>query len=228
MHDPLVHIHKSVLMQRLLDAACRGYHWHTHGSVSVDKAARLSAKFAQLYRIDRNANQRAYAQRQGKANARLFMFATETNSHLDWWLLCTDGDGAVHELERLQNAYDKRHRVRIGNDYELLRRTRKRGQGGGTVWSWRMTHVCLEHWRVRVINACRRRESLEVSRVLASLYRVPGFSGTREQVGKLVNLARTEWRRHHGDLEGLMLPPRLAYVERLPDTSVPLSELIKR
>lgn len=228
MHDPLVHIHKSVLMQRLLDAVSRGYNWHTHGSVPVEKASRLSAKFAELYCVDRNSNARAYAQRQGKSNSRLFLFATESSTYLDWWLLSSDGVGSVHQLERLQSALDKRCRVRIGTDYELLQRTRKREKGGGTVWSWRMTHECHERWRVRIINACRRTEPLEVSRSIASLYRVPGFSGTREQVGKLVKLARMEWRRHHGTLDQLILPPKLGYLERLPDTAVPLSEISRR
>lgn len=226
MNDPLVHVHKSVLMQRLLDSVSRGYHWHTHGNVPVGKAARLSSKFADLYCIDRNANQRAYARRMGKANTRLFLFANESSTHLDWWLLSTDGEGRVHERERLQSALDKRTRIRIGADYELLQRTRKREKGGGTVWSWRMTQECYEQWRVRIINGCRRSEPLEITRALASLYRVPGFSGTREQVGKLVSLARAEWRRYHGTVDDLILPPKLGYVERLPGTAMRLSEIV--
>jgi len=226
MHDPLVHVHKTVLMQRLLDAVSRGYVWYTQGSVHVEKAARMSAKFSELYCVDRNSNARAYAQRQGKANTRLFLFATETSTRLDWWLLSTDGEGCVHELETLQSAFDKRSRVRIGMDYELLQRTRKREKGGGTVWSWRMTRECYEQWRVRIMNGCRRNAPLEITRALSSLYRVPGFSGTREQVGKLVSLARTEWRRYHGSVDDLILPLKLGYVERLPDTAMRLSEII--
>lgn len=224
MYDPKVHIHKSVLMQRLLDAASRGYPWHTSGTVPVQKAPRLANKFAELYGVSKNQNQRAYAKRMRRANARLYFYAPDRGDKLHWWLLATGGAGAVNEHERLQDATSAHGRIRVGTDYELLRRTRPSAKGGGTVWSWRMTRACYGQWRERIISACRHSEPWVVTQTLGSLYRTPGFSGIRQQVGKLSALARSEWRRRHGNLDALVFPPRLNYIERLPDTAVGLWE----
>ena len=228
MNQPLVHMHKTVLMQRLLDAVCHGYYWHTHGTVSVPKALRLAEKFSECYGVHRNANSRAYAKRMGQSNAKLFLYAASGTEHLSWWLLATNGDGSVHREEDLASATDARRRLRIGDNDELVRRTRPRGHGGGTVWTWRMTTECVREWRERIIMACRRREAGAVTQTVGSLYRCPGFSGIRHQVGKLVALSRKEWRRRHGNLNHFILPPALPYLERLRDTAIPLSELVER
>lgn len=62
-------------MQRLIDAVGRGYLHHTSGTVPIRKAQRMVEKFAQRYGIHFNTNQRAYAKRQGRANAQLFLLA---------------------------------------------------------------------------------------------------------------------------------------------------------
>lgn len=211
-------------MQRLLDAVLRGYHWHTFGAVSGDKAQHLANKFAERYAVHRNEAQRAYAKRKGLANARLFFLAQHQWRDLHWWLCVTDGRGRVHMDEHLGDARERRSRIRIDDDYELLRRTRDRSRGGGTVWTWRMTRACYRQWREWIIEACRRPGPVEIRRAMGSLYRTPGYSGIREQVGALIVLARSEWRRRHGSLDDFVLPPRLRYVQRLPNTSVPLSE----
>lgn len=228
MFDPPVHIHKTVFMQRVLDAVSHGYHWHTSGTVPLDKAQRLADKFAEHYAIHRNENQRAYAKRKRECNTRLFLYAPPQAKVLAWFLLATDGDGRIHEEERLRHAQDARGRIRLDDDYELIRRTRKSDKGGGTVWSWRMTKDCERRWRERIISACRQSHALAITQAIGSLYRVPGFSGIREQTGALIALARAEWRRRHGTLDALILPPKLPYIERLPDTSLALSQVIRQ
>lgn len=226
MYDPHVYLYKTVLMQRLLDSVSRGYPWHTSGTVPLHKAQRFVEKFADRYSVDRNENQRAYARRKGKANARLFMFVTHERTELLWWLLASKGIGVVHEQEQLWHAMDKRRRIRIGNDYELIRRTRSSTNGGGTVWSWRMTRACYENWRRRIILACRSPGTAEIRPAISSLFRTPGFSGTRKQVGELCTLARKEWRRRHGSLDHFPTLPKLKYVERMTETKISLSQLI--
>lgn len=226
MFDPPVHVHKTVFMQRVLDAVSHGYHWHTSGTVPLDKAQRLAEKFGERYEIDRNQNQRAYAKRKGQSNARFFLYASPKATSLTWFLLVTDGDGCIHQEERLRHAQDARGRIRLDEDYELIRRTRKSDKGGGTVWSWRMTKDCERRWRERIILACRQSHTLAVTQTIGSLYRVPGFSGIREQTGALVALTRSEWRRRHGTLDALLTPPKLPYIERMADTAVPLSEYL--
>jgi hypothetical protein len=225
MYNPQVHVHKTVLMQRLLDSVSRGYCWHTSGSVPLNKAQRLSNKFAERYGVHRNANRRAYAKRKGQANTRLFLWHKESSTHLLWWLLVTEGEGTVHDEEQLYDASNRRHRIRIDDDYELIRRVRPSNKGGGEVWTWRMTHLCIEQWEARLLNASRSHNPTVMTQTLGSLYRTPGFSGVRHQVGKLVQQARKLWMRHHASLDAFQLPPRLPYVERIKDTSVSLSRL---
>lgn len=222
MYDPPVHTHKTVLMQRLLNAAIRGHVWHTSGRVPITRAAHLADKFADLYHVDRNANQRAYAKRKGNANSRLFFLTRPEHDDLLWWLLVTNGNGLVHERETLHAITDRRHRLRIGDEYELVRVTRKSEHGGGLVWTWRMTRQCLEAWRTRIIQACRLGSSEFLQEALHSLYRTPGFSGIRRQVGTLATLARHEWRRRHGT-DAPSFHCRLGYLERLEDRTLPLS-----
>ena len=227
MYDPMVHIHKTVLMQRMLDAVVRGHYWYVFGTIPLHKAEPMVTKFAEHYGVDLNANQRAYRKRRGRANTRLFMYAHAESTDLYWWLLATAGTGWVHEEERLLHTVKDRQRIRIDDDYELVRRTRPRAHGGGMVWTWKMTRMCYARWRERIIHACRRSEPYEVSRAISSLCRVPGFSGVREQAGKLVALTRTEWRRRHGNIDALNFPPALPYLERLADTSVRLTAILK-
>lgn len=228
MADPPVHVHKTVLMQRLLDAVSRGYTWYTAGTVPVSKAQRLADKFAHSYGIDRNENQRSYARRQGRANARLFYFAVSVRPEvLHWWLCATPGTGQVHELETLRCACERRTRVRVPGDYELLRITRKSEKGGGSVWTWRMTRECNEQWRIRLRQACRASSAAEVRLAIGSLSRTPGYSGVRQQVGHLIEFARREWRRRHGSLTDFPGLIKLGYVERLRDSSVPLKQILR-
>ena len=225
MFDPPVHFHKTILMQRILDVVSRGYEQYTSGVVPTHKAAQLYDKFAERYGVHFNANQRAYAKRKGKSNARLFFLYQDGSKDLSWWLLVSKGTGSVHELEQLSYALDKRKRIRIGEDYELVRRTRSSAKGGGAVWSWRMTHCCYERWRERLIAISRSKDAFKTTQAVGSLYRTPGFSGVRHQVGKLVTFLRHQWRRRHGNLDNLVLQPKLPYLERLSDTTVPLSQL---
>jgi hypothetical protein len=220
-----VHIHKTVLMQRLLDATLRGYHWHISGTIPIAKAERLAAKFAERYQVHYNANQRAYAKLRDRANARLFVLYQDGDTDLHWWLLATEGEGRVHAEERLLDARLRRERLRLGDDYELLPLTKPRAQGGGTTWTWRMTRACYGRWVERVRQAGRYPSPREAQRVVQSLHRTPGFSGIRRQVGHLTALLRREWRRRHGTLGGLPTGMKLPYVERLTDTAVPLSAL---
>lgn len=214
-------------MQRLLDAAVRGSYWYTSGTIPLHKAARFANKLAERYGVNSNRNQRAYARRIGRANARLFFLKLEGYTDLRWWLLATDGRGAVHEQETLLDLRDKRSRLRIDDDYELVRVTRPRATGGGTVWTWRFTRSCYRRWQIRLLDACRKADSRELRLALGSLRRVPGFSGTRRQIGRLISAARREWRRRHGPSRDFPEISKLGYVERLRDVVVPLSACMK-
>ncbi|UEX76754.1 hypothetical protein [Sediminicurvatus halobius] len=49
--DPLVHIHKTVVMQRPLDGVLHGHHFRTCGRMLLDTAEHFSAKPLTSYRV---------------------------------------------------------------------------------------------------------------------------------------------------------------------------------
>ena len=215
MKPTIIFTKKTVLMQRLIDAVGNGYHWYTCGVIDKGRSQCLVQKFAEKYGTSLNKNQRAYRRRKGVAVARLFMLDQPNEEKLKWWLLVTDGGGAVHHEEMLNDAYLKRSRIRMGEDYELVRITKSGNPVGCTVLTWRMTRKREQEWREWLIEACRKSTEREICKALDSLYKSPGFSGIRKQVGKLVTMAKKEWRRRHGE-ERLPGPERqLGYVQRL-------------
>ena len=96
---------------------------------------------------------------------------------------------------------------------------------GGLVLTWRMRAELYEAWRNRALSAARGHNAFVLQQLLEELYRVPGFFGIRQQVGKVVALLRREYRRRHGSLVGCPKLPRLYYVTRRPNRGTRLSGL---
>lgn len=223
-----VHVIKTILMQRLMDAVLRGYTHHIHGAVTFDKAEKLCEKFTHHYRIADNTNQRYYAKKMGRANTRLFFYHAEGEDKLHWWLLATKGDGDVHRRERLLDARDRQSRIRSPGDYELLPLTRPKAHGGGTSWTWRMTKETYTTWRARMISCGRSRSNLLARQALYSLRKTPGFGGIRRQIGKLRAELRKTWIRHHGNDVNLPGISKLPYLQRETDHTVELHEFLRQ
>ncbi len=225
MNEPRVHLYKTILMQRLLDSVAQGYHYFTAGQIPATKARRLAEKFAERYGTDRNANQRAYARRMGRANARLILYGPPGQRVLSWWLLATPGEGPVHAQERLQDAHDRHQRIRLDDDYELTRYNNP--HTGKPTWTWRMTRACIRRWHERLHQAATEHPGDQLMRqALYSLAHAPGFAGIRHQVGQLYGVARSQWGRHRRDNAPMPAMERPGYVERLKDRTVSLSEWV--
>ena len=222
-----VHVKKSILMQRLMDAVGRGYVYHTSGTVSLEKAENLCHKFDHKYGIFANNNQRYYAKKQGRANVRLYLYHMSDSSQLYWWLLATKGQNEVHNQENLQIAYQRNGRIRVPGEYELLPLTRPKSSGGGSSWTWKMTKETYSIWREKMISIGRNQSNLSARQALGSLEKAPGFRGVRQQIGKLSSILRKSWVRHHGDQKGFPGIMKLNYIERVSDETIELHALIK-
>ena len=223
-----VHVKKSILMQRLMDAVIRGYVYHTTGTVQFEKAEKLCQKFDQKYQIFANNNQRHYAKKQGRANARLYLYYKSDSNQLCWWLLATKGKNEVHNQEKLLVAFERNGRIRVPGDYEFLPLTKQKSSGGGSSWTWRMTKETYSTWRERMTYCGRNQSSLSARQALGSLQKTPGFRGIRFQVGKLSSVLRKAWVRHHGNQTDLPRIIKLNYIERVPDQTIDLYDLLKR
>jgi hypothetical protein len=222
-YDPPVIISKTVFMQRASDYVRAGLSYFCQGEIEAPKVARLAHKFARYYRTDLGGdrNQRARAKARGEGSAILLLYPVSAGS-LAWLLLVSPPtlDHPAHRLEQLASAFDRRTRIRL-RGYELVLRTRPGAERPAL--TWRYDKVSYELWRARIIEVVRRRDACAIRQAVWSLYRTPGFAGSREQVGKLVTLLRAEARRRFGSRWRVGTPPRLHYVERVRTRVIGLS-----
>lgn len=181
---------KTDLMRKLLQSVSHGYHYWTAGTVQPTKALALIHKFDDRYETQASAQQRYRNKRRGASNAELSMWP-EPDGLVYWWLTVTEGDGLVHDLERLRDARNKRNRITL-TGYELVKTPRKDRR---PQWSWRITKKNYENWQYRLQTAIRRNSDSEIRQALHSLCRVPGFHESRRQAFRLASYARAEWNR---------------------------------
>lgn len=134
--DPEIARYQTAAMQRLLDGVVHGYGHHADGLVTAAKAPALADKFDRLYGVGATRNQRAYRKTKGQANTLLFLHPERASPHFRCWLLATEGDGLIHERERLADARLSDQRLCWGDRFELIHLPR---QGRGVRWTWRMT-----------------------------------------------------------------------------------------
>lgn len=98
-----------------------------------------------------------------------------------------------------------------------------------TNWTWRYTPEAYQSWRERFIAEVRAAGAESaLAQSIDTLYKTPGFRGSREQVKKLTQLLRSEWKRsRHGSEPLPPIPARIGYVRRLPDAGRRVGDLIK-
>lgn len=226
MFDPGIERYKTTVMQRIQQAASRGYVYFIQGYIPLNKVTSFAEKMNDRYDVGANENRRAYKKRKGLANTRLFLYPIKDEQQFRYWLLATEGEGAVHVEEKLHKIFDVHHRISFHNDYELVPVTKK-----GTEYSttWRMTRQHYKEWHERVRSSVRNPYTDEFARQsLWSLNRVPGFAGIRVQAKSLLKVFHAEWKRskHHAT----PLPPSkaLGYVRGLKENTTPLSTVVRR
>ena len=192
---------KAACLRVLLETVERGSRHWTGGTVHVDKALQLADKFALLYGADATPAQRSVARGRYRAASQVF-FWPNSPSTLRWWLLVSDGDGLVHERERLQDAWEAGQRLAFGPEMRLVRRQRAREQGGSKRWTWVLSPEAYER-HLEAIRALSRshgpdsRVGERLDRLVKSLKALPGFAGIREQKVALQRAGREAWCRTH-------------------------------
>jgi len=224
--NPAVYTRVTAVMQRMLHRVSHGYYYWASGEVPATKALQLASKFAALYAVDINDRQRAYARSKGKANAALFFYPIHNSNRLRWWLLVTDGTGAVHQRERLRDTRKRNERLAWDTQYEVARGNRK---GKSTPsWTWRMTPTCEDVWKKRLKKASTSSDDSLMRQAVWSLYRTPGFAGNRKQVGHLLAYAKQQWKGSRRTSDFPPCPVRLYYVSYRKCDTEPLSNLVLR
>jgi hypothetical protein len=236
MFDPPVLRTKTAYMQRLADLTRLGNRYHVTGEVSIDRACALVRKFRDLYLVHLPKDQRYRRKRAGLGNAHLVLWQPNIEAPiLTFALLVTPGDHPAHRLEKLRDAYDRRQRLQVGADYELVQHTRAAppavaGATPGTPpkasLSWRLTAKREQAYRDEFRDLIRRNAIRDLVLRWHSIHRIVGFALARRQVFELRSMARAEWKRSRkGPFPAK--GTRIAYVSRVPHHGPPLSALIR-
>jgi hypothetical protein len=236
MFDPPVLRTKTAYMQRLADLVRLGNRHHVSGEVALDRACALVRKFRDLYLVHLPKDRRYRRKRAGLGNAHLVLWQPDIEAPtLTFTLLVTSGDHPAHRLEQLRDAYDRRHRLRVGADYELVQHTRAAapaaagsapGKAPRPSLSWRLTAEREQAYRDEFRDLIRRNAVRDLVLRWNSIHRIVGFALARRQVFEIRSMARAEWRRSR---KGAFPAKgtRIAYVSRVPHHGPPLSALIR-
>lgn len=184
---------RTALLQGLLLAVSRGFHWHTSGRIPGEKAIGFAAKLHRQYAALASPQARQMARvRSGKdvPAARLILHPADDGASFDWWLIATSPlDG-----EQLQDARDKRQRLVVADRYELVQMPRV---GAPPTWTWRLTEDERAALAAAVERDAKRRDPAAIQELVQRLAALPMFSGVRRNVLGLYRVAAGTWKRTH-------------------------------
>lgn len=204
-------------MRRLLNLAGQGYVHHTSGVVSLEKTDRLHHRFAELYDTELGDDRRYRSFKRGECKTQSVMYYCASDRVVRWWLVCSDGSGAIHDKELLSDARDKHHRLAFAAPakyysegsspprYEMVRHRIRDKKTGKTKnpWTWKYDSESYNNLfdcfaeeiaGVRYVDGEFKRDKLLVS-MLDSLRRTPGFHESRRQAIRLHAHARKVWKK---------------------------------
>ena len=221
--DLFVFTKKTAYMQRISDLVRPGHSSYVQGRISFDKAGALIKKFEQRYSISRTKLEASRARRVGLSSTRLLLLHQEGQTELDWILLHHRGD-ELDTNEKWRDAITDRINL---TGYELVRLTKPAEPR--PVWTWRYSRLRYDDLRNEFIECIRQRRQRDLEQLINTTWRSPGFHGVREQVKKLRELIKAEWKRSRRSTEELpVIPERIGYLRRIPDVGLKFSTLRRK
>jgi hypothetical protein len=219
---PKIYEYKSVFMQRVADYARSGHVFYIAQYVKLDVMPRLVEHFDWLYHCQADRYERSCAKEKGMANA-VFMSYVKPSMPSDtghpWILMFTSGKSIVYEYEKVFDARNKYQRI-ILHDLELVQLPRT--GSANPVWTWRFTEEKYRSIRSRIVTLAKAKSLDGLHAEIEALSKTPGFSGVRQQIKKIHQLARSLLKHRQSDGPIAYRFPPVRYVQRLPDTLVKL------
>lgn len=171
-------------------AARGGYSRYSSGTIEPKKLETLLYKLEDRYRISATKQMRYRAKKRGEANTTIVLLQEDQNIY--FWLMVSEGFGAVAECEKLCELKDKKNRLIItGHELVRIQKSDK------VTWTWRMTNDNYAEFEQRIKNACRHKNSDHIEQCFYSLQRMPVFSEMRKQCFALFKLLQAEYKRSH-------------------------------
>lgn len=226
---PNVLISLAITMQRIADDVAAGYHHQICGTIPLDRALEVLAKFNARYGFDREKNQRYRRKQKGLANFRLHLYPVRGTTRVWFLILRTDGVQEEADNEQWQDVRTKAGRIRVEDRYELVRLPVSRRllrayqasgrTGNSETWTWRMTPSHIEYWKSRVRESVNQlsaqRGDRQLRQLIYSLSHAPGFRGVRADIFGLQCYLDKCWKRALG------YKKKIAKGKRLKDNRMP-------
>lgn len=182
--------HKTDAMRQLLNLSSRGYFYWTSGLISPKKVTALSYKFIDRYQINATSQQRYRAKLKEKSSTHLILWQ-EDEMTVHWWLLATEGEGLIHDLEQLYDIRKRNQRLSC-TGYEIISSLK---EAGHQRWTWRMTQQTEKEWHDRFKRAIRYKQYTALEQAIYSIKRIPAFAGVRQQAFAVIQRSKQEWVR---------------------------------
>lgn len=205
---------KAVMMQRIADNVRSGHFFYVQGECSIHKLDSLYKKFAKFYNCHYDKLKASRYRKKGFASARFFAYVPENSDKAHWLLARTKGDFEVPEVAKLEKWRDAlKDRINL-TGYELVRITKEHEPK--PVWTWRYTKTRESEIRDAIVSAIRHKQELSLNQLINTVWRSPGFAGVRDQVKKMGNLIKEEWKRSRSATEKMPeIPKVIGYIRRI-------------
>ena len=209
---------KFAFMQRMADYVRTGHQAYISGRTDTEKMHATFDKLVQAYPVFNDRLKAFRARQQGHPTGRLFMYQNpEQPEVVHWTLLMHAKVGQLPTSEKWKHAEDAHNRITL-TGYELVRVT-KEGLSK-PAWTWRYQAQRYQDLRDSIVAAIRSNRDQDLKIAIKTLFGTPGFSGNREQVKKIVELLKTEWKLRHPDRPLPDMPPILYFLQRVADKGV--------
>jgi hypothetical protein len=249
--DQFVFAQKVALMQRVADYVRAGSLLALQGQTRLEKLQATIDRMSERYVFNRSKSTRIRAKKNGDVEGVLLVWADSATGICHWFLLMTgypDQSGLTRDRRDFFRDV-REHPIEL-TGYELVRVTRadatptkqqlERAQARGLPpkpprkgikkpsWTWRMSAATEGAIRNEIIASIRSRDDSKLRQIIHSIYRVPGFSPIRKQVGKMAALIAAEWKRSRSQSEQMPdLNKRLGFIRRRSNTGSSLGELVR-
>lgn len=234
------------LMQLLQTLVGREHHYvWCGGYIAPHKLQAFVQRMGERYPLARNARQRSYDRKRGRAVVHLVVFPRERD--VQWWLLSNAGGGGLADptspdAHVAKDARSSTQHIEF-EEYVLLYANKKVPSKGQekhretSTWTWKLRSEVVTTIRASIEQECRSLKfgsegtnGWGLRGLLDRQRRRPLFSGVRNQVIELHRYAhelwgrrRMEWQSRHPDLTGrygaaagALTPMKLVMSEQLP------------
>ena len=209
-------------MQRVSDAVKAGAAYYIQGSTRLDKVPFTVQKFASRHPTNLTSRADLATRKRGETVQRWIGYLDDSGM-VNWVLFVWPGKDFDPRSDAWQDLKTQRVRHTV---YELVRITKPGAKA--PVLTWRYQKDQFERLHDEIVQVIRLRQDARLEQIIYSLHRSPGFAGVRQQVKKLWDIVRKEWKRTRSKSEVMPeIPQNIGYVRRLPDVGALWSDLMK-